>query len=262
MSDRRKHSTEAQEHPKPASSSALVQKPIASPLAVMTPPEDALERRVFGATVTAELESLFRRRLSAREVALCDSGEAWTLKMLCLLDKMIVELAQTFGWRIYESELVRKQMARWHNTRDKLHLIKQLGDAVYLAASVAHGRGKLPVRDPELKVLKPQAVGELRRLLKQSRNHFNQYRTLPSGQEVCKLFRRTVESSQDAYPFWSRNIDSLLQYFERADTLVRRIALGDVRPGALFDEWGADIHNLKSPEIFRQSVSNLPASKL
>jgi hypothetical protein len=247
-----------------------LRRPSASPLAVTTLPDDALERLVFGASVTAELQSLFERRLAPEDLNLWRSEEplmpAASRRILGLLDKTIIELAQTFGWRIYLSETVQQQMARWHDTKGGPHLIKQIGEAVHLAALVAQGQAKLPVTDPELRVIKPQAVGELRRILKRSRNFFNQYRTRrPSDQEVCEWLRKTVEASPQAFPFWSLNIDSLLQYFERAqkrgEALVQRMVLGHVRPASLFDEWGADVHNL-SPETFRQRISNLPASKL
>jgi hypothetical protein len=242
-----------------------LRRPSASPLAVTAPPDDSLDLLVFGATVTAELQSLFERRLAPEDLTLWHSEGPWTpaasKRIFALLDKMIIELAQTFGWRIYLSETVLREMARWHDRTDGPHLIKQLGEAVHLAALVAHGKAKLPVTDRELRAIKPQAVDELRRLLKQSRKTFSQRRTQPSDQEVCELFRRAVEASPRAFPFWSLNIESLLQYFERAGDLVQRMALGDVRPAGLFDEWGADAHNL-SPVTFRQSISKLPAQKL
>jgi len=223
----------------------------------MRPPEDPLDLRAFGASVTFELQSLFERRLVPGDLAIYHSDKPWTPKMRGLLDKMIIELAQTFGWRIYLSELVQRQIARWHNSKEKLHLIKQLGEAVYLAAQVAHEEAQLPVTDPELRALKPQAVSELRRLLRQSRAVFNQYRNRrPSDQEVREWFRKTIKTSPKSFPFWSRNIPSLLQYAERR-ARVQQIALGGIPPARLFDEWGADIYHL-SPKTFRRSVSGLP----
>jgi hypothetical protein len=237
----------------------------AHPLAMMTLPDDPDERRMFGARVAAEFQSWFEGRLTPEDLALYHSEGPWSKKISGLFDKTIIDFAQTFGWRVYLSEVVQNQMARWHDA-GRVHLIKQLGEAVTLAAKVAHGRASLPITDPELKVNKQHAVDELRRLLKQSQRVFKQYRTRPNDQKVSEWLRKTIEASPQAFPFWqSPNIDSLLQYLrdqKRGSTFFRKIALGEaVQPASLFDEWGADLHNL-SPVTFRQKVSELPASKL
>jgi hypothetical protein len=238
----------------------------ASSLAVMAPPNDIAARLAFGAEVTVELRGWFERRLTPEDRAVWHSERPWSSaaskKISDLWNQTIIEFAQIYGWRVYLSMDVVEQMAHWHERHeDGLNCIKRLGEAVCLATAVAHGKAKLPVTDPQLRAIKPQAVDELRRLLKQCRSFFNQRRTGPSDQDVCEWFHTTVEASPNAFPFWLLNIESLLQYFGRADNLVRRMILGDVRPAGLFDEWGADVHNL-SPVTFRQSVSKLPAQKL
>ena len=241
----------------------------ANPLAVMTMPDDLAARLAFGAKVTAELQDCFRHKLTPEDLAIWDSEKPWssivTKKISDLWNDTIIEFAQTYGWRVYLSRDVLEQIAHWHDRHeDGLNCIRRLGEAVYLAAQVAHGENTLPVTNPELRAIKPQAVNELRRLLKQSRKAFNQRRTPWSDQEVCKWLRNTVEASPKAFPFWSVNIPSLLQYFERAKkrdgALLQRIALGNVGPASLFDEWGADVHNL-STHTFRVYVSRLPAPK-
>lgn len=233
-----------------------------NPLAVTTPPRDPRQREQFAETVNRGLMDAFKRRLSPSDLELWHSEDTLPLKIYSRLDKTIIELAQTFGWRIYFSEVVQERMAIWHDTEAGPALIKQLGEAVHLAALAGQGLAKLPGKDPELQALKPQAVNELRRLLKQYRNFFNRRRTKPTDKEVRQWFLNTVGASPDAFPFWSPNIDSLLHYFKRAqkqdETFIQRVS--SLTPARLFDEWGADIHNL-SPVTFRQLISKLPPSK-
>ncbi len=164
-------------------------------------------------------------------------------------DKTIIERAQTLGWRVCLSPFVLQRMAKWHGGYEHgLDRIEQLGQAVALAARVAHRQAKLPITEPEWKETKPEAINELRRLFKQYRRVFNQRRSAPSYQEACDWLRQTVEGSPNTFPFLSVNLDSLFRYFEHVaqedDTIPGRVALGDLRPGKLFDECGAWGRNL------------------
>src|SRR6266852_7748255 len=110
-----------------------LRRPSASPLAVMAPPDDPLDRLVFGASVNAELRSLFERRLAPKDLALWHSEGLASAKICAQFDKTILEFAQTFGWRIYLSEAVVQQIAKWHDRGEAgLDLIKKLGEAVHL----------------------------------------------------------------------------------------------------------------------------------
>jgi hypothetical protein len=239
-------------------------------LAVPPPPDDHLAQLIFGATMTDQVRDLFERRLAPKDLTLWNSEEPLTLadsrRIYGLLDKTIIELAQTFGWRIYASEAVRQQMAKWfHGAYEHgPELVKQLGDAVHLGALVAHGRAKLPVMEREWREIKRQAVSESRRLIRQSRKIFNQRRTGLRYQEACEWLRKTIQDSPTAFPLLLVNIDSLFQFFtwaEKDDCFAQSLTLGNIPPVELFNRWGAFVRNL-SPETFRQSISKLPASKL
>jgi hypothetical protein len=76
-------------------------------LAMPPPPDDPLAQLKFGATMTDEVRDLFERRLALKDLTLWNSEEPLTLadskRIYGLLDKTIIELAQTFGWRIYRA---------------------------------------------------------------------------------------------------------------------------------------------------------------
>ncbi len=242
-------------------------------LAVTSIPTDPEARRALGTMITQHIGSFFDSTLTRADRALwrrdeCD--ERWpepTKKRIWgALDKTIVGRAETLGWLIYLSPLVQKRMAQWHWEHERgPERFEQLGQAVVLAARVARGDAKLPISEPGLKQAKAQGVSELRRLLKQSKKDFNQRRTPPSYQEVCEWFRTRLEASPRAFPFLKLNTFSLLQYFEHAkqkeNGFAKRLALGEIRPGALFDDWGAWSRNLNR-DTFRQSISRLPSAKV
>jgi hypothetical protein len=242
-------------------------------LSVTVPPNDRDDRLRLGVMVTDDILTLFQSRLAPKDLALWgkkDSEEPWTAtdrkRIFGAYDKTIIERAQTIGWRVYLSPLVQNRMAQWHNGCEHgPHRLKQLGDAVALAARVARGDAKLPVSEVEWKQFKAQGVDDLRRIFKKFRKAFNQRRTPPNYQEACKWLLETVDGSPRAFPVLSGEMGSLFRYFEYAkqedDGFIGRLVLGDLKPGALFDEWGAWGRNL-NPDTFRQSISVLPSKNL
>lgn len=243
------------------------------PMAVTSPPKDYEDRLRLGVMVSDDIISLFESRLAPKDHALWhqrDSQERWTKadekKILGAFDKTIIERAQTLGWRVYLSPFVLERMAKWQDGHEHgLDRIERLGQAVLLAARVACGQAKLPITEPEWRKFKPQVINELRRLFKQYRHVFNQHRSAPSYKEACEWLRQTVEGSPNAFPFLLLNLTSLFRYFGHAaqedDAISKQVTLGDLRPGKLFDEWGAWGRNL-SPDTFRQSISGLPSAKV
>lgn len=221
--------------------------------------------------ITLDILALFERRLTADDRAMYRPGEekSWSdpsrvTKIQGTLDQVIIEKAQILGWRVYLSPLVLNRMAKWSHSGDRgIQRLQQLGQAVTFAARVEHGEAKLPITAAEWREHKKRGVDELRRLFKQFHANFNHRRRAPSYQDACDWIATTIRGSPGAFPLLRVNLTSLSRFFEVAEdpTFRRRLVLCEIRPAALFDEWVALSRNL-SPETFRQSVSNLPASKL
>lgn len=240
-----------------------------------TIPDNGDARRDVGMRVTERIIDFVFGRLSPEDRTLwrefVGQEECWPerwpepsrKRIVGVLDKTIIEQAQTLGWRICLSSIVIQRMAQWHHGHEHgPELLRQLGEAVVLASKVVRGGGgdRLPVSGPEMKPTKAQGVAELRQLFRQCKRAFNQERTKPGYQKVCDWVRATIEGSPKTFPFLLRNSTSLFRYFDGHKHVVARLAIGDIRPATFFNEWGAWGFNL-SPVTFEQAVSRLPSQK-
>jgi hypothetical protein len=242
-------------------------------LAIDTVPSDPEDRLRLAGAVTRDIRRLFEGRLAPEDLALWCQDEPetdWTepekRRLLGMLDLVIIERAETLGWRVYLSPLVLRQMAEWHDKyKHGPQRLKELGKAVARAARVARGEDKLPISEPEWKQNKEQAKNELQRLFNQYRAVFRPLQARPSYQDACEWLRSAVEDSKESFPLLRVNMNSLFKYFEHAGkediTFVKRLLLGNIRPASLFDEWAAWGRNLDT-EFFRQSVSRQSTTKL
>jgi hypothetical protein len=221
---------------------------------------------IVDSRLSPEDQELWRKALSGNAAGEMDWPTATKKRIFGALDRIIIQRAQTLGWRVYLSPWVLVRMAEWHHSHEHgPFYLNQLGKAVALAAGVARGEAKLPVSEPEQKQNKKQGVNELRRLFKKRQDYFKHgQKRSATYQDACEWFKETIEDSPKSFPFITMNLVSLLRYFEYARKedlgFAARLASGEFNPAAFFDSWGAWGQGL-SPETFRQSIARLPNKK-
>ena len=232
-------------------------------------PRDWEQREQFRVAITYRLDALFREELSAGERAAFDAGNTRDKALdgvLFKFDEFIIRQAVSYGWRLFLSNYVMARIAQWWEVAENgPELLKRLGDQLAQGAKVMRGKDTFPITDPRWYAAKETAKKELRLLLKQYKNTFNQRRRPPNYHEMCDWYREKIIEAANAFPFLRANLEVLLRYFEfvRRDdeTRLGRIALGEVGAAELFDSMAACSWNV-SEDTARQSISHLGSSKL
>jgi hypothetical protein len=238
-------------------------------LAMKELPADREKLTELGIHITNDIASFVSGRLSAEDRALWlqpDEEGVWTdastRRIWGVFDHVVIERAEsTYTGFIYLSSVVQMRMSQWNlDPEQGFKRIEELHRAVERGNRLRLGEGKLPITEREWKANKRQAVGELRRLFKQFRSVFDQQRTAPTYEEAREWLQKTVRESTVRFGFLSRNMDSLFSYIEQAaaedGSIKKYLRMGQLKPGQLFDNWGAHGRNL-SPQNFRQSISSL-----
>lgn len=238
-------------------------------LAMKELPASRKKLDALGIHISNDIFSFVAGRLSLEDRALWvhkDAETVWAAaadsRIWRTLDYVAVERAEsTYGSFVFLSPHVRMRYIQWFlDPGYGAKCIKKLHRAIERGIQVRLGKDKLPISEPEWRAAKSEGVAELRRIFKQYRYAFNPRRTAPTYQETCDWYRKTVLGSV-SFPFLSRNLDSLFNYIEYAESkdedMKDRFRSGPLKPGEFFDNWGAYSRNL-SPQNFRQSIANLP----
>jgi len=160
-------------------------------------------------------------------------------ELFAKLDSIILHQAQTLGWRITLSELVRLRMSQWDHAENGPELFRKLGSAFARLALIVQRRELPPVDDPDQWAVKQETVRELRLVLRMMRGSLSVKRREPVRDEVLALFSSTVSESS-SFPHLSANRDRWLKFFDENRGVLRPLALGDrPAPASLYDEFHA-----------------------
>jgi hypothetical protein len=232
------------------------------------PSREQLE--ALGAHISNDICSFVSERLSREDRALWIQGddtqshwpEASMRRIWNTIDHVIIERAEsTYCGLVYVSSYARMRICHWNldpeygfRSLEALHRAVERGNRVRL------GKDKLPIAEMEWRANKKKGVGELRRLFKQLKFVFGNRRNAPTFEEVWDWAERAMLESAASFEFLPGNLRSLRSYIEYAATqdesIKARFVLGQLRPGQLFDDWGAHSRNL-TPKNFSQSIARL-----
>lgn len=218
----------------------------------------------WGIVIQTELvkiwvESFVPAEMQAYARACPDGRLDWQLvpaELFEKLDTIILEQAETLGWRISLSELVRYRFSEWDSLPSGPELFEKLGQAWRNSAKILQGRKKPPIEDPDQWAVKNETVEELRLILQALRGNLATRRREPSGDEVRRIFADTVVNSPHSFPHLGTNLERWLKFLDEARPL-RQILRGErLTPGALYDQflaWAAGWE----PDSIRQTISRL-----
>ena len=178
-------------------------------------------------------------------------------RLFVRLDSIILHQAQTLGWRLTLSELVRFRMAQWDRQNNGPELFRKFGLAMARSARIMQRKELPPIEDPDAWAVKRETVVELRRILKIMRAHFSTKRTRPGQAEVVDFFSARVSDPALAFLHLYANLDRWLNFFEYNPEAVRPILFASKpSPAAFYDEFLAASTGWK-PEALRQGISQL-----
>jgi hypothetical protein len=242
------------------------QKPV-EVLAIRRWPRTQDDKEKWGREITETLLSLLRDdRLSEadRKSFLAGNPPASALKQL---GELIIQQAGIYGWRIRLSRPVMALVAQWYEEGgESLEFVRRFDNVILRRARIAHGEAKGTITDPRWYSARPDAVGELRVLLRQFKDEVRLRRhRKPNVEEVCKWFLKKIAQSSDALPWLSSgNVPGLLRYLEYigrdGQARFNHITNGDERAEDLFVGWGSWSENV-SENTFRQRLSQIGRSK-
>jgi hypothetical protein len=173
------------------------------------------------------------------------------------LDALILNQAETMGWRLALSKLVHERFCEWDLKPNGPELFECFGKALARSARRFQKRELPPIDDPDLYLFKNETVAELRMLLRNLGNKFLTKRSGPTSDELIDCFRRTVSEGGDAFIRLKTNIGSWVKYLKAHSTTIRPLLLRKrVAPASLFDSWFGWCKGFE-PETVRQRISEL-----
>jgi hypothetical protein len=229
-------------------------------------PQRGMSAEEWGLVTQTELLKMWMNALSAAdreklELARDEQGllvlDRIPARLFVKLDEIILQQAETLGWRIELSELIRFRKSEWDKDPDGPEKHLRLGKANARSARIMQRRELPPIDDPDQWLVKQETVQELRLVLQRMRATFALSRRAPTRDEVRTLFSGIITDSPQTSPHLATNLDRWLKFFEENPDLLRPVALGDrAKPAALYDEflsWSTGWE----PESLRQAISNL-----
>lgn len=228
-------------------------------------PQRGMGPHEWGFVVQTELVKIWVETMSPTEMASyaqsCAQGlpnlELVPDELFTKLDEIILQQAETLGWRITLSELVRFRLSEWDTHPDGPEKFRQLGLAMRHSALVLQGEELAPISDPDHWFVKQQTVQELRVVLERMRVAYARVQRAPTPGQVVSLFSTTVADSPQLFPHLAANLERWLKFFEECPTFIRPLAFGDrPKPGTLYDEFFACSSGWE-PDSVRQSISRL-----
>jgi hypothetical protein len=179
------------------------------------------------------------------------------------LNKLILHQAETVGWRMESSLLVRDRFRAWEMLPNGPELFEQYWKACALALRYQRGEVPPPIRDPYLPQFKDDTVAELKKLLSLLRDHFAQSFGPITTEALVQRWNEFVFDPQLELIHLQNTIGAWVQYL-RIDgsalgeqyTRIDKTTLDDMTPGALFDSWWGWCKR-RSPETARQEVCKI-----
>jgi hypothetical protein len=170
------------------------------------------------------------------------------------LDNIILRQAETLGWRIGLSELVRFRFSEWDLDPKSPEMHRKYGLAVARSARIMQRKELPPIQDPDQWLVKQETVEELRVLLQNMRAKFAIERKKSTPET---LFSAAVTESPGSFPHLAANLERWQKFFEKNPHTLRPMTVGDrAKPGALYDEFMAWSTGWE-PDSVRQAISRL-----
>lgn len=226
-------------------------------------PQRGMTGEQLGFAVENELTKLWIDSMTASERAAFSEAvdqrrlEDLPKRLFNRLDRVILSQAQTLGWRITLSDLVRFRMSEWDGMANGPDNFRRFGLACAKSARILQKREPAPL-DPDLRTVKAETVAELRLVLKTLRAQLATQRRALSAQAMRHDFATFVAQSPSTFPHLWSNGERWDKFFEENPDMLSPASSERVKPGFLFDEFLAWSTG-REPRALRQAIASLSA---
>jgi hypothetical protein len=230
-------------------------------------PHSGMTAEQWGIAVDNELIEFWMRDMSASErktLVFDDMGrlilDNVSSELFAKLDSIILEQAQSMGWRIGLSELVRFRFSCWDLEHDGPDKHKKYGVACRRSARIFQHLERPPL-DPDQWLVKKETVEELRLVLKTLRASFALRRDIRNP-DVHEFFYSAIAASPQSFPHLFADLKRWQMFCEKKPLALAPLVTSDrPQPATLYDEFLSTCSGWEQ-ETLRQAITRLGHAKL
>jgi hypothetical protein len=210
------------------------------------------DRMIFGVAIAGALMAMLDHQMNLGAKA---PFVPITREHFKTLDEIILEQAAIAGGILLTSDLVLRRVLEWERMDERKYA--RWSKALRKAARVHQRKTAAPITDPFARLVKQEAVEQLRPMWARLREKFAKQRRVPSPKEVEDAFKKEA-IGPDAPPFVSnaQNHQWWLRWLEFHRKDLVKIALG-YSVEKVFDSYAAFVFGHSSPEYVRKKISSL-----
>jgi hypothetical protein len=243
------------------------------------PTNDPEEKKLRSFCVYAESRRILQGRLSPAETVM------WTLlernadraidpkdeaRLYDMFDNVLIELAVTLGWRMYENTVVLARIAVWTDRGDGgVEKLVRFNAAINRHAALRRGKAQLPFTEPEWYPTRKAALSEVKALGRelQAQLDTRKLNRPPSLSALYEAIRANITGKPRSYGYLMANLSSFMNYLECEDSpsdtvtpLTLRFVTRQVTHTFVVDGW-FDYQGCTASGKSRQIISRIGSQK-
>jgi len=229
------------------------------------PASDPQERRLRGNSLIAEMDNIFRGRLSRAEIDLWsrhDSDFALdpqeTSHLWDKFDHVLIEQAESLGWRIFESSGVLQRISHWMDKDPHgIEKLKRFSNNMERNAKIGRGLQRHSFTEQEWCQTRTNALGEVKALQRKLASQFATRNEMPNPTEACSVIRTEIATTPRGYKYLTANLRSFSEYI---GPLTPRFVTNQITPATVVDGW-FDYQGSTAAGKSRQIISRIGSQK-
>jgi len=225
-----------------------------------------ISRNELDQIITKELNDVWSGLLTNQERQIPpgltrNQRNAILMRALSKFDALILNQAETLGWRILTSTRVLERLSLWEEqSPNGAEQFMCLGRALAKASQIVQKRILPPIDDPDLVSVQIHTAKELRGVLREMKAALSVKHNI-SDADILESFTRIVSVSSSKYPFLSANGVRWRAFLEKYPASIKdRMSAKCLAPASLFIDWLAFCKGHES-ETIRKKISSLGSSK-
>jgi hypothetical protein len=211
-------------------------------MSLEAPTNDPQERRSRGNRLIENLDKILRGRLSRAETNLWlrfhrgnAVGSPEIDHLLNRFDDVLIEQAESLGWRMLESNIVIQRIAYWMDKDPHgIEKLKKFNESLERNAKIGRGLQRHSFREQEWFQTRKDALREVKALQRKMVSQFAAKNRIPNHTEAYSAIRAEIAASPGAYTYLTANRRSFSEYL---GPLTPRFVTGGMTPGAVLDGW-------------------------
>jgi hypothetical protein len=224
-----------------------------------------ISRNELDQIITKELNEVWSGLLTKPERQISpelarNQRNAIPVRALSKFDALILNQAETLGWRLFTSTRVLERLSLWEQWPNGAELFMYLGRALAKASQIVQKRVLPPIDDPDLVSVQIHTTEELRGVLREMKAVLSVKRNT-SDTDILESFIRIVSESSPQFPLLAANVVRWQAFLEKNPASIRsRMSAKRSAPASLFIDWLAFCKG-HEPETIRKKISSLGSLK-